>query len=169
MPLLGALGRPDRLSHHRLAHCPHWYEAPNRGTASLGPQPSGDAGPSGDENAGQVGPKCPGAALFRILGVAVGYLGRNTPSICQNLTDVSLFYEGDGVQCGAKIPCVLQKRTPKILFADQSGTQARHARAPHHAACGRSMSYGRALRQRDTSLHLRKTMLWCATCGLYFA
>ena len=48
-------------------------------------------------------------------------------------------------------PALLQKRTPKSLFADQSGTQARHARAPHHAVCGRSVSYGRALRQREAS------------------
>ena len=82
----------------------------------MGPQPSGDAGAAGDEMAGQVGSKRPIAALFRIVGVAVGYLDRNIPSICQNPTDVSLFYEVD-VECNE----VLQKKTPVLKAEHPAG------------------------------------------------
>ena len=47
----------------------------------------------------------------------------------------------------------------KRLFADQSATQARRARAPHHAVCGRPVSYGTALRQREASILRCKAVL----------
>ena len=130
--------RNDALApRHELAIISYWQ--PSGALPCSWPQTHWGCGRMSGEGTYQTVPTHLRTTVSWSVGVSVGYMCRNVPSVSRNPTGISLLYDGGGVQIGVETPFVLPNRKPKRQFTHQSGIRACRARGPRRAGCGRSM------------------------------